>query len=87
MMVDISPVSEFPCWILNRFYSVSIMNNNLPADTTKGFNLVEGSINKELPFVETDGLLLYKEECKTPEFLNSSFFKLKLVKYAPRVGG
>ncbi|MHC0062625.1 VOC family protein [Nostoc sp. UIC 10890] len=49
------------------------MSNNLPAEAAKGFNLAETSMRKESPFVETDGLLLYKEECKTPEFLNSSF--------------
>ncbi|QMS87347.1 hypothetical protein HUN01_07035 [Nostoc edaphicum CCNP1411] len=49
------------------------MSNNLPAEAAKGFNLAETSMSKESPFVETDGLLLYKEECKTPEFLNSSF--------------
>jgi hypothetical protein len=27
----------------------------------------------ESPFIETNGLLFYKEECKTPQFLNSSF--------------
>lgn len=49
------------------------MSNNLPADAAKGFNLGETSMNLESPFVESDGLLLFKEECKTPEFLNSSF--------------
>lgn len=49
------------------------MSNNLPAEAAKSFNLAETSMSKESPFVETDGLLLYKEECKTPEFLNSSF--------------
>ncbi|MEH1939436.1 MAG: hypothetical protein V7L01_04345 [Nostoc sp.] len=30
-------------------------------------------MNKESPFVENDGLLLYKDGYKTPEILNSSF--------------
>ncbi|MFN6528240.1 VOC family protein [Nostoc sp. ChiSLP03a] len=50
------------------------MSNNLPADAAKGFNLGETSINQESPFVESDGLLLYKQKCKTPEFLNSCFY-------------
>ncbi|MDZ8033534.1 MAG: hypothetical protein RMY64_27695 [Nostoc sp. DedQUE08] len=49
------------------------MNNNLPLNPRKGFNLAKTSMNKESPFVENDGLLLYKDGCKTPEFLNSSF--------------
>ncbi|MDZ7966717.1 MAG: hypothetical protein RM368_17360 [Nostoc sp. DedSLP03] len=49
------------------------MNNNLPLDPRKGFNLAKTSMNQESPFVENDGLLLYKDRCKTPEFLNSSF--------------
>lgn len=27
----------------------------------------------ESPFTEINGLLFYKEDCKTPQFLNSSF--------------
>ncbi|WP_251955328.1 hypothetical protein [Nostoc commune] len=49
------------------------MNNNLPAEPRKGFNLAETSINKESPFMESDGLLFYKDGYKTPEFLSSSF--------------
>jgi len=29
--------------------------------------------SNESPFIEINGLLFYKEECKTPQFLNSSF--------------
>jgi len=42
------------------------------ATSTTGYNSNETLSTGESPFVETDGLLLYKENCKTPEFLNSS---------------
>ena len=38
-----------------------------------GYNLTNSSTAKESPFVEAEGLLTYKEGCKSPEFLNSSF--------------
>lgn len=48
------------------------MKNDYLATSTTGYNSNETLSTGESPFVETDGLLLYKENWKTPEFLNSS---------------
>ncbi|WP_017314309.1 VOC family protein [Mastigocladopsis repens] len=47
------------------------MKNQYLASTT-GDNSNETLTTSESPFIETNGLLLYKEKCKTPEILNSS---------------
>ncbi len=50
------------------------MKNHLLTNSAAAYMLTDSSIIQESPFVETDGLLIYKEECKNPEFLNSSLF-------------
>lgn len=51
-----------------------IMTNQRLTNSATAYTLTDSSIIHESPFIETDGLLIYKEECKNPEFLNSSFF-------------
>jgi hypothetical protein len=48
------------------------MKNQYLVTSTKGYNSDETLTTSESPFIETQGLLTYKEKCKTPEFLNSS---------------
>jgi hypothetical protein len=33
----------------------------------------------ESPFIEANGLFFYKQECKSPQFLNSSFVRIQVL--------
>ncbi|WP_026735783.1 VOC family protein [Fischerella sp. PCC 9605] len=48
------------------------MSNHHLTNSAIGDNTTNFSKTKRSPFIETNGLLFYKQECKTPEFLNSS---------------